>query len=204
MTKSPRRRGFEVLELVDRAGGEHSGAASTGSRPEVCAPISSYAGPESFDEFYRREFPRLLLLARALAGDHAAEDVAQETMIVAYRQWARIAGLGSPVGYVRGICAHKAVSARRRLSAEQRALRRMAARQSVTITPLAPDNERFWAEVRRLPRRQAQAAALFYALDLPVSVVAETLGCAEGTVKAHLSRARTQLSTRLQISEEQS
>jgi hypothetical protein len=37
-------------------------------------------------------------------------------MLTAY--WSRIAGLSSPAGYVRGICAHKAVSfVRRRLAA---------------------------------------------------------------------------------------
>jgi RNA polymerase sigma-70 factor (ECF subfamily) len=167
-------------------------------------PVEPVAPVESFEEFYRREYPRLLVLARALAGDQSAEDVAQESMVVTYRQWSRIALLDSPVGYVRGICAHKAVSWTRRMSAEHRALRRVAARRAAVVQPLAPDSERFWAEVRRLPRRQAQVAALFYALDLPVSAVADTLGCAEGTVKIHLSRARAQLSARLVASEEES
>jgi RNA polymerase sigma factor (sigma-70 family) len=204
MTKSPRRHGPEVLELVD--GPEPGGpvAADAKSWVDVGSPVLPVTPVESFEEFYRREFPRLLVLARALAGDQSAEDVAQESMIVTYRQWTRITLLDSPVGYVRGICAHKAVSWTRRVSAEHRALRRAAARQAVAVAPLAPDSERFWVEVRRLPRRQAQAAALFYALDLPVSTVAETLGCAEGTVKAHLSRARAQLSTRLLVSEEES
>ena len=66
------------------------------------------------------------------------------------------------------------------------------------------DGDRFWSEVRRLPKRQAQVTALFYALDLPVSEVAHTLGCADGTVKVHLSRARAELATRLGTTEEQS
>jgi RNA polymerase sigma-70 factor (ECF subfamily) len=73
-----------------------------------------------------------------------------------------------------------------------------------TVEPLTGDREQFWAEVRRLPRRQAQATALFYALDLPVSEVAATLGLAEGTVKVHLSRARTELADRLAATEERS
>ncbi|HEX4472464.1 MAG TPA: sigma factor-like helix-turn-helix DNA-binding protein [Nocardioides sp.] len=204
MTKSPRRRGPEVLELVDGPACPSRVAGDAGPWVDVGTPVLPVAPVESFEEFYRREFPRLLVLARALAGDQSAEDVAQESMIVTYRQWTRIALLDSPVGYVRGICAHKAVSWTRRVSAEHRALRRVAARQTRTVAPLAPDSERFWVEVRRLPRRQAQVAALFYALDLPVSAVAETLGCAEGTVKVHLSRARAQLSTRLLVSEEES
>ena len=63
--------------------------------------------------------------------------------------------------------------------------------------PLPADYEAFWAEVRRLPRRQAQVVALHYIYDLGIAEIATTLECAEGTVKAHLSRGRTALSSRL-------
>jgi RNA polymerase sigma-70 factor, ECF subfamily len=195
MTKSPRKRGPDVLELVDEP--THGEPVTARSAPPVL-PV------ESFEDFYRREYPRILVLARVLAGDAAAEDIAQESMLVAYRQWTRIALLDSPTGYVRGICAHKAVSWGRRLTAERRALRRLASRPTVVVEPLSADSERFWSEVRRLPRRQAQVTALFYALDLPVAAVSVALGCAEGTVKVHLSRARAELTRRLEITEDQS
>ena len=63
-------------------------------------------------------------------------------------------------------------------------------------------DDEFWREVRQLPRRQAQVTALFYALDLSVADIAATLDCAEGTVKAHLFRARTVLAERLLPDEE--
>jgi RNA polymerase sigma-70 factor (ECF subfamily) len=193
MTKSQRPRPRGVIELVDEP-----------SRHEPLSSVAGIGAVESFEDFYRRELPRLLVLARALAGDLAAEDVAQESMLVAYRQWARIAALTSPTGYVRGICAHKAVSLVRRRLSEGRAVRRLANRPMSAVGPLDGEGERLWAEVRRLPRRQAQVTALFYALDLPVSEVAVTLGCAEGTVKVHLSRARSELATRLGTTEEPS
>jgi RNA polymerase sigma-70 factor, ECF subfamily len=195
MPRTTRRRGREVLELVDDRGRTEP-ATQASACPEAPAP-------ESFETFYSRELPRLLVLARALAGDLAAEDVAQESMLVAYRQWARVSALGSPAGYVRGICAHQAVSWVRRRMSERRALRRLASRPVSQVEPLTGDGEQFWAEVRRLPHRQAQVTALFYALDLPVADVADALGCAEGTVKVHLSRARAQLATRLGTTEEQ-
>lgn len=193
MTKSQRPRSRDVIELVDET-----------SRPGSAAVTTELPTAESFEDFYRRELPRLLVLARALAGDIAAEDIAQESMLTAYGQWSRIAGLSSPAGYVRGICAHKAVSFVRRRLAERRAVRRLATRPVSTADPLAADGDRFWSEVRRLPKRQAQVTALFYALDLSVIEVATTLGCAEGTVKVHLSRARAELATRLGTTEEQS
>jgi RNA polymerase sigma-70 factor, ECF subfamily len=196
MTRANRRRGREVLELVDDRG-----------RPDPFTEVEARdesRPTESFEAFYTRELPRLLVLARALAGDLAAEDIAQESMLVAYRRWSHITTLTSPVGYVRGICAHQAVSVARRRLAERRALRRYASDKVADLEMLPSDSERFWTEVRRLPRRQAQVSALFYALDLSVADVAATLGCAEGTVKAHLSRAREQLARRLESSQEPS
>lgn len=67
-------------------------------------------------------------------------------------------------------------------------------------TPSAPvEDEQVWSAVRALPKRQAQVVALHYALDLSVAEVAATLGCAEGTVKAHLSRARAALAVELDL-----
>jgi transposase InsO family protein len=43
----------------------------------------------------------LLVFARALVGA-SVEDVAQESMLVAYRKWAEVAAMASPVGWVAG------------------------------------------------------------------------------------------------------
>ena len=72
--------------------------------------------------------------------------------------------------------------------------------------PLPPEqlesrHETFWIEVRRLPRRQAQAAALRYVYDLSVADIALTMGCSEGAVKVHLSRARRVLIERCGVRE---
>jgi RNA polymerase sigma-70 factor (ECF subfamily) len=193
MTKTFRKRAPAVLELVDEPPGPVDDVPTT-------APVRRSLEP--FEVFYRREYPRLLVLSRALAGAEAAEDLAQETMLVAYRRWSHIALLDSPAGYVRGICMHKCRSVTRRLIVERKALQRYAARPSARCDALEPDSERYWAEVRRLPRRQAQATVLYYALYLPVADIATTLGCAQGTVKAHLSRARATLAARLGHTEE--
>lgn len=58
--------------------------------------------------------------------------------------------------------------------------------------------EEFSEALRSLPTRQAQAA-LFYIDDLPVSQVAEVLGCAPGTVKTHLQAARQRLHRSLSV-----
>jgi len=151
---------------------------------------------ETFEAFYRRELPGLVMLARALATSSYADDIAQEAMLAAYRHWEDVSRYANPTGWVRQVCANKAVSSIRRRAAEARALVRFGSRRQEPAA-MAEDNETFWAEVRRLPRRQAQSIALFYIYDLGVAEVARTIGCSEGSIKVHLSRGRATLARRL-------
>jgi RNA polymerase sigma-70 factor, ECF subfamily len=118
--------------------------------------------------------------------------VAQEAMLAAYRRWSRINDLHHPEAWVRRVCVNLAVSQLRRRAVEARALLRLAGRRA-PLAVLEPGNEEFWRQVRRLPRRQAQAAALRYVYDLSIADIAETLECSEGTVKVHLTRGRQAL-----------
>lgn len=154
----------------------------------------------TFDGFYDREMPRLVALAQALAGPAAADDLAQEAMIVAYRGWREVSRYEHPEAWVRRVCANAAVSLLRRHAAELRALVRLGARpQPVALEPSA---EGFWDQVRQLPRRQAQAIALRYVYDLELAEIAATMGCSVGAVKVHLSRARSTLAGRIGVVEE--
>ena len=156
---------------------------------------------ESFEAFYAREMPRLLVLARALSGSASADDIAQDAMVTAYDRWETVSQYDAPGAWVRQVCANRAMSVLRRRAAEARALVRLGGHRSETVSTLSEDAEAFWAEVRRLPKRQAQSIALFYVYDLGVAEIARTLGCAEGTVKVHLSRGRSTLATRLGLEE---
>jgi RNA polymerase sigma-70 factor (ECF subfamily) len=154
------------------------------------------AATETFDGFYRRELPRLVALAAALAGAASADDLAQEAMLAAYRRWDVVSTLDLPAAWVRRVCANQATSVLRRRSAEARALLRLGARRATTVE-LDPDTDEFWSAVRRLPRRQAQAVALAYVYSMAVADIARTLGVTEGTVKTHLSRGRSALAQSL-------
>jgi RNA polymerase sigma factor (sigma-70 family) len=150
----------------------------------------------SFEVFYRREMPRLVALARALSGSSAADDLAQEAMLAAYRRWSEVAAYERPEAWVRRVCANHATSLLRRRTAETRAVLRLAS-QPTRDAELEEGHAAFWAEVRRLPRRQAQAAALRYIYGLSVAEIATTMACSEGSVKVHLTRARAVLADRL-------
>jgi len=164
------------------------------SRIEVAAPHRATAAVRrgGFDEFYAAELPRLVALARGLCPAHVAEDVAQEAMLVAYRRWREVVDLERPDQWVRRTCVNLAVSQFRRRMVELRATARLAGRRQ-PMPQLSEAGEEFWAAVRSLPQRQAQSAALRYVYDMPVAEIAATLGCSEGTVKQHLSRARHSL-----------
>jgi RNA polymerase sigma-70 factor (ECF subfamily) len=169
-------------------------------RPEVAVDVISDAVTElrvceQFDSFYRRELPALVALARSLSGSAYADDIAQEAMLAAFRRWDAVSRLDVPAAWVRRVCANRAVSVLRRRAVEGRGLLRLAQRDRGE--PLDDGSAEFWTEVRRLPRRQAQVVALHYIYQLSVTEVAGTLGCAEGTVKSHLFRARATLAARL-------
>jgi RNA polymerase sigma factor (sigma-70 family) len=167
-------------------------ASPTTSPPEI-----RLVRVETYQAFFRREYPGMVTLAWTLTGSReTAEDVAQDALLALYRRWDDLDEIVSPRAFARRICANLAVSNIRRRVAEAKALARLGAR-AVIEGPGDDDAEVFWSEVRALPRRQAQVVALFYGCDLSVMDVAETLGMTTGTVKVHLSRARTTLATRL-------
>jgi RNA polymerase sigma-70 factor, ECF subfamily len=190
------------MSKVHDSDGRPAGVVAGGMDTVSLGPPDHLPDTESFDDFYRRTYTGLLILARALVGS-SAEDVAQETMLVAYRKWSEVAAMASPVGWVRRVCLNKSVSTLRRSSVERRLLHR-----SVVVVAVAAETndvagvEHFWSLVRQLPPRQAEAVALRYAVDLPVVEVAETMGCAEGTVKAHLARAKASLAELVAADEE--
>ena len=99
---------------------------------------------------------------------------------------------GNPTGFVQRTASHLAASAVRRRVAEAKAMLRLTSQRTV-VRPLDEPDEQFWAAVQRLPTRQAQAVALRYIYDCPVSEVAEVMSISEGAAKAHLFRGRQAL-----------
>ncbi|MBS3939487.1 MAG: sigma-70 family RNA polymerase sigma factor [Actinobacteria bacterium] len=156
--------------------------------------IAETVGTADFATFYARHHASTLAVVLALRGsDVPAEEIVQEAFLVAYRRWDDVAGMDRPDLWVHRVALNAATSRLRRLAAETRALTRLAGRRDAEATgvpPLADDDVRFWATVRRLPRAQREAVALHYAADLPVADVATVLGCPEGTVKSRLHAAR--------------
>lgn len=148
----------------------------------------------TFEEFYRREFPRLLPMLVAWCGStDTAEDIAQEALAIASRDWERVSALESPGTWVRRVALNRSSNAGRRRRRERSALQRVGdSSKASTTMPDLPDAQ-LWARVRSLPTAQRTAVVLYYVDDLNLADIAAVMGCSEGTVKTHLKRARTTL-----------
>ncbi len=165
--------------------------------PPDSSPAMVRALP-SFEAFYEREYRAVVGLAYALSGSRfAAEDIAQDAFVAAHRVWGRVGMYDSPGAWVRRVVSNLSVSQFRKRTREARALARIALRRSDALPPLPEPDDDFWKHVRALPRRQAQAIALFYLEDRSVADIAEILDCAENTVKVHLHKGRKTLAAKL-------
>ena len=157
---------------------------------------------ESFDRFYNREFPVMVNIAYAMSGSRmAAEDLAQEAMVIAYKQWSEVGSLDRPGAWVRRVVLRRSASTFHRRKAELRALARLAPMTSEPLSPLNEESDRFWRAVRRLPNRQAAAITLHYLEQLSIAEIAEVMDCAPNTVKVHLHRGRKALAEVLDVEE---
>ncbi len=169
----------------------------------VDPPGVVYRLPEPFEHFYEREYHGLVGLGYALTGSWAAaEDIAREAFLAAHQAWERISRDERPGAWGRRVAANRAVSLGRRRMVEARALLRLAARrppaEATTVGEAGVEAAAdFWRAVRTLPRRQAQAIALFYLDGWPTTEIAGVLGCSDATVRAHLHKGRLALARRL-------
>lgn len=156
---------------------------------------------EPFESFYRREFSSLVGLAYALSGSRlAAEDLAQDALMVAHGRWDEVKQMERPDAWVRRVLSNMAVSSYRRRRSELKAITRLAGWRQQSVGEMEPEDQKFWAAVRNLPDQQAKAIALHYVDDLPVAEIAEVLDCSPSTAKVHLHRGRQTLAKKLQLS----
>jgi RNA polymerase sigma-70 factor (ECF subfamily) len=146
----------------------------------------------SFEQFYRSEFRNLVSIAYQMTGGRAlAEDLAQDAMVQAYRNWGRVSTYDRPDLWLRRTVLNLTRSRWRR----QRTATKHAMRLGRTAGMAEPPTDAIevWRCVRTLAKRQAESVVLYYGCDLSVDDVARTLGCSPGTVRTHLARARATL-----------
>jgi RNA polymerase sigma-70 factor (sigma-E family) len=160
-------------------------------------PLLSRAEATSDFSAWVADYQRPLLgFAQLIAGHpQTGEDLLQIALARAYLKWPKIGASGhDPLAYVRRIIVN-----------ENASLWRHAWKRRERSTATLPEPEQdedtafdtTWVAVQALPARQRTAIALRYYADLTVAETATVMGCSEGTVKTHTSRALTKLKVTL-------
>ncbi|HWJ97268.1 MAG TPA: SigE family RNA polymerase sigma factor [Acidimicrobiales bacterium] len=157
--------------------------------------------PAGYEAFFAAQHAPLARLAYALTGSRSdAQDLAQEVLVRSFERWSTVGAYASPEAWARRVLVNLVYSRTRRRRTEAIGLQRLrpiaAPRDGTELSDAA---EAFWAAVRTLPPRQAQAVALRYGADLPAVEVAQILDVDPGTVRAHLHAARARLSAVLHV-----
>ena len=152
-------------------------------------------GIEPFPLFYAREFRAMVALAYATSGSRlAAEDIAQDALLVAYRDWERIGRLDNPATWVRRVVVNRSVSLIRRRIAAGRMLDRLNnGADPVVLSNVSAETRDLWKAVRSLSRRQRQVVALRHVEQLTLVDIGEVLGLSKDTVNTHLRRGHARL-----------
>jgi RNA polymerase sigma-70 factor (ECF subfamily) len=155
-----------------------------------------------FDQFFLTSYPRLVAMGLAMSTErHVAEELAQETMLRAYRHRDELAEYDAPIAWCRRVMGNLLIDHHRKRDAERSALQRAQSRVAAMPVPgtdstdpahLATSSR--WQDLTAsLTPQQRLVATLYYAEDQPIDVVAQTLQIATGTVKSALSKARNNL-----------
>lgn len=152
-------------------------------------------GSSDFESFFREHYPPVVRLAQSVVGDsQAAQDVAQDVFLAAYRRfpddheqaagWVRVAALHTALNTLRG---------------ERRRTRRHLAERATDCAPSAEQaaiDREARAELRRalgrLPRRSAAVLVMRHG-GLTYVEIAAALGVKVGQVGTLLRRAESAL-----------
>jgi len=160
---------------------------------------------EAFAEVYQRHQASVYRFARLMTGSSAlAEDVVQEVFLILMRNAARFdAGRSALSTYLFGVARHQT---RRRLSRErqfvsiddeQAARERHASDDVVANLEREDEVSRLRRAVLSLPSRYREVVVLCDLQEVSYADAAAALGCAVGTVRSRLHRARHLLADKL-------
>lgn len=161
---------------------------------------------ELLSDCFERDYSSLHRLAFLMLGDASmAEDVVQEVFLRTFSGWHRLRDPDRAGAYLRSGVVNMCRSRMRRRFVEQRSNAALAARPQQARSEDQPEEAGEAMElasavldaVRSLPPRQRAAIVLRYYTDLSEAEMAVALGCAPGTVKSQLAKARSTLAARL-------
>jgi RNA polymerase sigma-70 factor (ECF subfamily) len=169
------------------------------SDAELLAAVAE-GDPEAFEALYDQHAPWLLLrLRRRTADPDLADQVAQETFLVVWRDAGRFRGQGAVGAWIWGIAIRRLLDIQRGRAAQERLaglLRRRKVPDAVSAEEQALVTLEHGEVIRALNRLAPELQAVLQAtvLDgLSTREAAVLLGIPPGTVKTRAMRARAQL-----------
>ena len=146
-------------------------------------------------------YDRLCRLAFLLVGDTAgAEDIVQEAFLRTFSGWRRIRDPERAHAYLTRAVVNLCHSRHRRRAVEDRGNGAVHRRDEQYVQDYggpATTAIVVFDAIRLLPTRQRTAVLLRYYADLSEAEMAQAMGCAPGTVKSQLAKARSALSRTL-------
>jgi RNA polymerase sigma-70 factor (sigma-E family) len=159
--------------------------------------VTGSSGAPTFEEYAAGAWPALYRFAYLLAGNHAdAEDLAQQTLMKAFRSWSKVVGADSPTAYLRRTLTNTYLSQRKPKARRAEVL--MGDPPDSLVAPRGPEEQMvLWPHVKSLPPRQRAVVVLRYYEDLSERQIADALGCSTGNVKSTAHRALQALRTAL-------
>jgi RNA polymerase sigma-70 factor, ECF subfamily len=157
----------------------------------------------AWEELVRAHQEPVFRLAYLLLGDRdEAEDIAQETFILAFRSISRFIAERPLRPWLLQITTNLVRNRRRSLGRYLATLQRAFQPASTTTgntleewAGLQAEAHTLWQAVRQLPPQHQEVIYLRYFLDLSEAEIARTLNVAAGTVKSRANRALTRLRT---------
>lgn len=153
------------------------------------------------EQLFLSHFPAMRRLAVLLVHDAAVgEELAMDAFVTAC---SRLGGLDRPEAYLRRVVVNLCCSRVRRWAAERRAHARVASGSETVVPawdPTADERSRaVAAAVAALPTRQRACVVLHYFEGLSTADIGAALGCAPGTVKSQMAKARATLGATLHM-----
>jgi len=157
---------------------------------------------QAYERLFERHERSVLAVGLALLGNyHAAQDVAQEAFVKAYRSLGDLRQTASFGPWVREIARREALAVRRRMRQESQVELPVTVQGSPCNDGSLDEQNRLLLEaITRLPRHEQDVLMLYYFEGHPVKTISEITGRPVGTVTMQLSRARSHLQKRLKES----
>lgn len=142
------------------------------------------------ETFVRENAGALYRTAFMLTGSaHAAEELLQDTLVLLYPKWDKVAAAESPVAYVRRALANRFVSSQRRAWSHDVTVWELPDRwDGRDLSQSTADSIEVWRLLAGLPERQRAAVVLRYFYGLPEVEIGAAIGCRPATVRSLISR----------------